>query len=89
MIRVGTCHDHDPNASEPQLFKYLVTEECNETWGEGISIYHNRVAKHPLPIDFFPNAAQHFFEDGLIRSVTPEIFPYSSFTALINVKGDK
>jgi len=88
MIRYGTCYDHDPNASEPQIFKYLVTEECNETWGEGVSIYHNPVAKYPLSTDYFQNAAQFFFKDGFIISQMPEFFPYASFTDLIMRKGN-
>ena len=52
MLRMLAMHNHDKNASEPHYVQYLVNEDCEETWGEGISIYHNPNAKYPLPKDF-------------------------------------
>jgi len=49
MIRVGTFHDHDPNAVVPKLFKYIVNEQSEETWGEGFSMFHNPNALYPVP----------------------------------------
>ncbi len=80
MIRVGTCHDHDPNASMPKRFMYEVNENCNETWAEGLSMYHNPNAIHPVPDAIFPSIAHHHFSKGLIVSCLPEFHPYASFT---------
>lgn len=85
MVRVGTCHNHDPNASLPKPFKYTVNENSGETWGEGLSMFHNPHALHPVPIELFPSIAHHRFKNGQILSVVPEFHPYSSVT--INLIG--
>ncbi|RKY81899.1 glycosaminoglycan attachment protein [candidate division KSB1 bacterium] len=80
MIRIGTCHDHDPNACMPKMFEYIVDENSNETWGEGISMFHNPNALYPVPEDLFPSIAHHHFVDGQIVSKLPEFYPYASVT---------
>jgi len=80
MIRVGTYHDHDPNANLPKPFKYIVDEDSSETWGEGLSMFHNPNAVHPVPRELFPSIAHHRFEDGQIHSILPEFHPYASVT---------
>lgn len=80
MIREGACHDHDPNASLPKTFRYVVDESCNETWGEGLSMYHNPNARHQVPEELFPSIAHHRFIDGQIVSHLPDFHPYTSFT---------
>lgn len=85
MIREVAFHNHDKNASRPHFAKYRVTEECEETWSEGVSIYHNPNAVYPLPKDFFPSAAQHTLENDMIVSQLPDVYVYSSFTTLISV----
>lgn len=86
MIRVGTCHDHDPNAHLPQKFRYVVDESSNETWAEGLNMYHNPNAKHPVPEELFPTVAQHWFRSGQIESRLPEFHPYASQTLLLTAK---
>lgn len=85
MQRMGTHHDHDPNASLPKMFSYEVNEQCEETWGEGVSMYHNPNALHPVPRELFPSIAHHRFEDGQIVSVLPEFHTYASQTLMLNV----
>lgn len=80
MMRVGTCHDHDPNAHLPKAFKYIVDETSGETWAEGLSMFHNPNAVHPVPRELFPSIAHHRFADGQIHSVLPEFHPYASVT---------
>lgn len=80
MVRVGTHHNHDSNAHLPKLFKYLVDESSNETWAEGVSMFHNPNALNPVPKELFPSIAHHTFHNGQIHSVLPEFHPYSSFT---------
>lgn len=81
LVRMGAFYNHDPNADKPNLITYTVTEECNETWSEGVIIFHNPNAKHPLnPAMFDDRVAQSFFEDEYICSKMPKYFPYNSFT---------
>lgn len=84
MHRIGTCHDHDPNSSLPKMFSYQVTTESNETWAEGLSMFHNPNAKYPVPEELFPSIAHHYFENGQIISKLPDFHPYASMT--INMK---
>jgi hypothetical protein len=88
MIRYGTCHNHDPNASKPNMFRYEVNEDSQETWGEGVSIYHNPNALIPLEKELFPNAAHHSFENGQIVSLLPDFFPYNSMTHNLQIRED-
>jgi hypothetical protein len=85
MLRTGTCHDHDPNSALPKMFHYEVDESCNETWAEGISLFHNPQARHPVPEELFPSIAHHRFADGQIVSHVPEFHPYSSVTLNLRV----
>lgn len=85
MQRMGTHHDHDPNASLPKMFSYEVNEQCEETWGEGVSMYHNPNALHPVPRELFPSIAHHRFENGQIVSTLPEFHTYASQTLMLNV----
>ena len=80
MIRMGLCHDHDPNAAFPKMFKYIVDEKSKETWGEGFSMFHNPNALYPVPEGLFPSIGHHHFKEGLIVSTLPEFHPYASFT---------
>lgn len=84
MYRTGTCHNHDPNASLPKIFSYEVTTDTNETWGEGLSMFHNPNALHPVPEELFPSIAHHHFHEGQIVSLLPEFHPYASTT--LNLK---
>jgi len=86
MIRMGTFHDHDPNAAVPKVFRYLVDEKSNETWGEGFSMFHNPNAIYPVPEELFPSIGHHYFRDGLIISKLPDFHPYASVTYNIRLK---
>jgi hypothetical protein len=86
MIRMGTFHDHDPNAAIPKVFRYIVDEKSKETWGEGFSIFHNPNALYPVPEELFPFIAHHHLKNGLIASTLPEFHPYASVTHNIRFK---
>jgi len=86
IVRQGTCHDHDPNASLPNFFRYVVDETKQETWAEGISIFHNPRALRPAPRELFPSVAHHRFDDGLIVSDLPDFHPYASVTMNFSIK---
>ena len=80
MYRIGTHYDHNPNASLPKPFRYLVDETCSETWGEGLSMFHNPNAKRPVPVELFPSIAHHRFKNSQIVSCVPEFHSYESLT---------
>jgi hypothetical protein len=81
LVRYGLCHDHAPNAAVPRRFmREIEPGKCEESWGEGLSMYHNPNAIHPVPIDLFPSIAHHRWHDGKIQSLLPEFHPYGSIT---------
>ena len=91
MIRVGFCYDHDPNASEPFSFSYDVAERPNawgepESWGEGVSIFHNPNALHPVEESLFPEIAHHRFEDGQVTATIPRFHPFISQTRTLFIR---
>lgn len=88
LIRVGAFYNHEPNAYKPKFITYQVNEDSNETWSEGTVIFHNPNAKIPLNPAFFDDkVAQSFFEDELIYSKMPKVFPYNSYTQNLIPKG--
>jgi hypothetical protein len=86
MIRHGTCHNHDPNASVPRMFYYTVDESSQETWGEGLSMFHNPKAIYPISKELFPSIAHHYFQNGQIVSFLPKFHPYASITYFVKRK---
>ncbi|MEI2282440.1 hypothetical protein [Paenibacillus polysaccharolyticus] len=88
MYRQGVCYDFDPNALRPQQFKYDLDDRIDETWGEGIEVFHNPNAKFPLPKDFFDDGAYHYIENGEIVSFLPEFHVYHSKTITVEFEDD-
>jgi hypothetical protein len=77
MILTGTIHDHDPNAAVPKPFSLnVIPNKWDEPWCGGLNVFHNPRALHPLNSEIFSEYAQHFEEDGNIRSYLPEFHPY-------------
>lgn len=87
MIRAGFAQDPDLENPEPAYFMYEVDESCDETWAEGLVMYHNPSAKHPVPVELFPDIAHHFFSDGRIVSNFPDFHPHASLTYNISSEG--
>jgi hypothetical protein len=81
LIRMGSYYNHAPNADSAEFITYEVGESSNETWSEGVVIFHNPNALIPLNPELFDNKVAHcFFEDERTYSLMPKIFPYNSFT---------
>ena len=80
MIRQGLCHNHEPNASIPNFFRYIVDDQRNETWAEGLEMFHNPNARYPVPVELFPSIAHHRVRDGHLESLLHEFHPYGSVT---------
>jgi hypothetical protein len=84
LIRSGTAVDLDPDASEPVKFVQFVTEGYPETWIEGMDVYHNPNALHPIDPDMLPGAAHHeCMADGQIRTTTAAWKPFDSRTTAV------
>lgn len=82
LVRIGTAVNPDPNATEPLGFEHRVNDsDYEESWSEGIAIWHNPHARHPLDPDLFPGVAHHMLlPDGNVESLTPQWFPFGSVT---------
>ena len=84
LRRFGARYNHEPHATEPVMFEVDVTPGAySETWGQGLAMYHNPNAKHPVEPELFPGIAHHFDEGDVIRSLMPEFFPYASKTIIL------
>jgi hypothetical protein len=81
LIRRGSSVDMDPDASEPINFVQFVTEGSPETWIEGMDVYHNPNALHPLDPSLLPGAAHHkLMPDGQVHTTSPAWKPLDSTT---------
>lgn len=85
LIRQGTAVDPDPNASEPRGFVLEVDPATyQESWIEGMDVFHNPAAVHPIDPELFPGAAHHILrDDKQIESIIPEWHPLGSITHVI------
>ncbi len=84
MTRRGLKYDYRPNRAEPIPFAYDLDakDAPREGWGQGLSLYHNPNAIHPLPLDLIP-CAYHFRKDGNLTSFLPDFHPYVSQTMVL------
>ncbi|RJO61362.1 MAG: glycosaminoglycan attachment protein [Dehalococcoidia bacterium] len=81
FIRKGFCYSFKPNAVKPLPFSFNIAEPLvEETWGEGLMVLHNPNAINPLPHDYFPNAAEGYLKDNLVKTDMPPFYPYMSQT---------
>lgn len=84
LVRHGTAWDPDPNASDPVSFVDIVSEGYPETWIQGMDVYHNPNALHPLDPDLLPGAAHHrLIADGQIETTTSAWAPLESLTSTL------
>lgn len=86
MVRTGTALNPDPNAAEPFRFAMAVDEDYQETWSEGLDIFHNPRAVHTLDPRHFPTAMHHHLQpDGqvLSRRLVEDFHPLGSMTSIL------
>lgn len=82
LFRIGTAVNHDQNSMEPVEFRMPVNDPryC-ETWCEGIDIWHNPNAIHPLDPRLLPKVAHHrLLADGTSEHLVPPWHPLASNT---------
>ena len=87
LVRAGVCYNHEPHATEPLMFRYVVGSPSapKETWAEGLSIFHNPKAAVPVAENLFPGIAHHRLdEQNRMRSDVPAFHPYGSITQVFN-----
>lgn len=90
LVRHGTAIDPDPNASEPDEFLHVVNKEYIETWIEGMDVYHNPRALHPLDSEILRGAVHHrLLADGRIESVADQWQPLASLTSILVMRNGK
>lgn len=90
IFRMGVKHRHDANAAMPDSFFHEVkVGAVTETWAEGLSMFHNPKAKHPIDPNMFPGIAHHWFVDGQVKSWLPEFHVYNSFTWNMMITDDE
>ncbi|AGM07174.1 hypothetical protein [Amycolatopsis keratiniphila] len=71
LIRTGRCWNPGPNSSEALRFAHVVRPDQLETWMEGMDVFHNPQALHPLDPALLPEAAHHRLRpDGLIDQIS-------------------
>ena len=86
MIRNGFALNPAPNAAAPIPFGHNVDENYWETWSEGLDIFHNPRALHPLDPRHFPTALHHTLQaDGMVSTLrlTDEFHPLTSSTHIL------
>jgi hypothetical protein len=79
MVRGGICYRRGKLA--PESFAAKVHDAgYSETWSEGVSVFHNPNAKHPLPESSILGVAHHTSREGRILASMPDFFPVGSNT---------
>ncbi len=81
LIRFGDCYNPDPNAATPLPFVYEVGDpDYLEWWGQGLEMFHNPVALHPVDRALFPEITHHRFEHGVMYTQPAFFQPFASMT---------
>jgi hypothetical protein len=84
LIRQGNAVDPDPNASEAAPYLHFVTDGYPETWIEGMDVYHNPNALHPLDPALLPGAAHHkLMSGGQVQTTVTGWKPVDSPTSIL------
>ena len=85
MVREGTAANPDPNSELPAVFVHDVNApDYSETWVEGMDVFHNPKATHPLDPAMLPGAAHHWLrDDGQLESRVPKWQPFGSLTRIL------
>ena len=77
----GLVFTPDPDSMDPTYFEYNMSDPLiEETWGQGMVVYHNPKALYPVPKSFFAEALQGYLEDGKVNADVPFWHPYTSIT---------
>jgi hypothetical protein len=86
VTRMGTCYKHDNNETKPNRFEYYVGEHDSpiESWGSGLTVFHNPNASHPLDSTLLADLPHGFFKDGnFVMENVPSFQPITSKTLVL------
>ena len=87
IYRFGSCFRESSDFVEP-FFDTVNSPTYSETWMEGLCVYHNPFAKHPLPFNYLPSAGHFFLENNSILSHVPKFFPLGSGSFVLESRED-
>lgn len=81
IVRAGLSWDQDPNAVVPKTFTHDVhASDYFEPWGEGMNVWHNPNAIHPIPRTILRFGAHHRLVGDQIGTIAPDFHPMGSTT---------
>lgn len=84
LIRFGTCYNNHPDAMDPSLFRYdLEQPPFVESWSNGLSVFLNPNARHPLPAHYFGDVNYYMIDDGLLATKVASWSAVSSITKVL------
>ncbi len=91
QVRSGLCYNSDTDATVPDKFSYEVGDpDFPEWWGQGLEMFHNPVAKHPIDREMVPEITHHRIEYGLASAEGPPFQPTASLTLnVVPRRGDQ
>jgi hypothetical protein len=87
MMRFGTAYNPDPTAALPITYQHdLDSPDYSEIWCEGLNVFHNPRAQHPLAQGLFPQAMHHRLEGRQIVNTIPTFHPFTAETVILSPK---
>jgi hypothetical protein len=85
MLRMGTAYNSEPEAAVPVGYVHDVTDaDYSETWSEGLNVFHNPNARHPLHPELFAQCMNHRLDGNRIVHTVPAFHPYTAETLIIS-----
>jgi hypothetical protein len=85
MLRMGMAYNPDPDAALPlKYFRDVSSEDYQETWSEGLNIFHNPNARYPLDEAFFPHCMNHRLKNNQIVHSIPDFHPFTAETVILS-----
>jgi hypothetical protein len=84
IIRRGLRYNHTPNSTEPTFFAYALDDADAplERWSQGLTLFHNPKALHPLPYEIL-SCAYGFMDNSVLRTFLPDFHPFVSQTVTL------
>lgn len=84
LLHSGLVVNPDPDANKPLSFSHEVTKNSRERWIDGMDVFHNPNAVHPLDPELLPDAAHHrLLPNGLVETTAPSNKIITSTTMIL------
>jgi hypothetical protein len=90
MWRQGTAYDmSDPDTTMPLVFQYEVGDGTHvEPWGEGVTVFLNPFARHPLSGPVFPDALHVTMDGDAVLLIPIPFHPFGSKTVILQPRSE-